>query len=241
MSKRIGKWTKFWVEGYALTTLLTAINPDTQYDTIDVGGFTQDKYYLAARGDSSLGIEGFFSDTAGETHTALSGIASGTAASVVTVAIGNNATPTVGDPSISMTAQQLDYVGTPNLNEAVAVSANFKTGLDQVLDYGVLLCDATITANGNQSSVDQSTSSAAGGVGYFHITALSAGDTITINIQDSADDAAWADLITCTLDGTAVDGERVTVAGTVNRYVRAEYVVTGSGVSFPIAVAFKRY
>jgi len=240
MAKRLGKFTKVWIEGYALTTLLTTAPVSNTYEEIEVGAFGQDKYYLAGRSDASLTVEGFFSDATGETHDALKSIASGSTTSIVTVAYGSNAVPTLGDPAACLSAQQLEYTSTPDLNGAIAINASFKPGRSQAVDFGKLLADETATANGNTSSIDDSSSSSAGAVGYFHIAALSAGDTITINIQDSTDDAAWADLVTCTLDGTAIDGERVAVAGNVDRYVRAEWVVTGAAISFPIAVSFVR-
>lgn len=240
MTKRLGKWVKVWLEGYALTTLLTEATTSNPFEEIEIGGFTQDKHYLAGRGDANLDINGFFSDTTGETHDALNSLASGSSAVVTTIAYGSNAAPAVGDVTLGLQGQQLTYNTTPDLNGPIGIEANIKAGTDQVIEYGVLLADATITANGNGASVDQSASSSNGGVGYFHITGLSAGDTITINVQDSPDDAVWADLVTCTLDGTAIDGERVAVTGTVDRYIRAEYVVTGSSISFPIVVSFVR-
>ncbi|MEM7343003.1 MAG: hypothetical protein AAF485_02060, partial [Chloroflexota bacterium] len=106
--------------------------------------------------------------------------------------------------------------------------------------WGKLLADASVTANGHQASVDNGVSTSNGGVGILHILGLSAGDTITVKIQDSADDAAWSDLLTFTLDGSAIGAERVAVSGTVERYTRASYTVAGSSVSFPIAAAFIR-
>lgn len=241
MSKRAGKWTKFWVGGYHLSTLLTGIETNLAHAEQEAGGFTQDMQYLLGRGDSGININGLFSDTTGETHDALSTIASGSAASIITVAYGNNALPAVGDPTSSLQAQKLNYVANPNLDGLVAINAKFKTGLiDQILDNGILLADATVTANGNQASVDNGALTNNGGIGYLHITGLSAGDTITVLIEDSPNDSTWATLITFTLDGTALDAERVAVSGAVDRYVRASYTVTGAAISFPIAVAFKR-
>ncbi len=239
MSKRIGKFTKIWVEQYHLSTLLSSVSPSTSFDEVETGGYTQNKMYLAARGDGTISVEGFFSDTANETHDALKSLSSGGTSSIITAAYGANALPIIGDSAVSFDSQQLDYTTTPDLNGAIMVSAEFKAR-GVVPEYGVLLADATITATGNQSSYDQTSQTTGGAVGYLHITSLSAGDTITVVIQDSPDDAAWADLVTFTLDGTAVGAERVAVAGTVDRYVRAEYSVTGSGVSFPIVVNFAR-
>ena len=187
-----------------------------------------------------LNLEGMFDDASNTTHDALKSVASGSTASVVTVALGNNAAPTVGDPAFCMQCQQLEYNSTPDLNGMIGVSATFKAGTDQVVEWANLLADTTVTANGQQSSYDHGAQTTNGGVGYLHITDTSAADTIAVLIEDSANDSTWATLIAFTIDGTSADAERVAVSGTVDRYVRASYTVTGSAISFPIVVAFHR-
>ncbi len=233
---QLGKWLRVWCAGYDLTTDLIGVTPDTTYDELESGGFTEDKWYQAGRGDGTIQLEGFLIPAT--TETAFKAIATNVE-KIVSAAFGNNALPTIGSPVVSLAAQQVNYLATPDLNGLIKVSATFKA-LNSITEWGKLLADATITANGSQASLDNGASSSDGGVGWLHIAALSAGDTITVVIQDSPDDAAWADLITFTLDGTAITSERLTVAGTVDRYTKAEYTVIGSGVSFPIMVSFKR-
>lgn len=237
--KKAGKWVRVFIEGYDLTTDLTSVPYSNTGQKVDVGGYTQDMSYLIARRDGVIVLDGFFNEDTNRTHTALKTLAEGNVSHLVSEAIGDNALPTVGDMTLHLSGAQATYLVNPDLSAAVAVNAEYAAKGTPV-EYGKLLADATITANGNQASVDNAASSANGGVGYLHITALSAGDTITVLIEDSADDAAWATLITFTLDGTALDAERLTVSGTVDRYVRASYTVTGATISFPIAVGFIR-
>lgn len=89
----------------------------------------------------------------------------------------------------------------------------------------------------NEASVDQDASSSNGAVANLHVTAFTGTDAV-IKIQDSANDADWADLITfTTVDG--VTSERATVAGSVDRYVRA-IVASGTFSSVTFAVSFAR-
>ena len=233
---RIGKWTKIWAGGYHLSTYSRDVAPQSAADEIEVGGYTQDKQYMTGRLDGSITIDGFFETTS---HTALKTV--GNTAVPVSIALGNNATPATGDPAFCLNSVETNYTSTPDLNGYVGLNVNFKTKSGKGLEIGTLLLDDTVTADGNGSSVDNGASSSNGGVGYLHITATSSGDTIAVTVQDSPDDAAWSDLVTFTIDGSAVAGERVEVTGTVNQYVRAEYDVTGTDVSFPIAVSFVRY
>lgn len=237
---RLGKWAKIWVEGWNLTTKSTNVSIEDLHDEIPNDAYTQDHRYLAGQADGNITLDGYLDDAAGSTHDALKTIANNTS-KLVTVALGNNATPAVGDPTASMNCQQMEYTNNPDLTAQMAVNAVFKNrGTTYGMEWGLLLADTTVTANGNQASVDNGASSADGGVGYLHILALSAGDTITVLIEDSPNNSDWSTLITFTLDGTALDAERLTVAGTVDRYVRVSYTVAGASISFPIAVAFKR-
>lgn len=237
MSQR-GKHTKIWVEGYHLTTRLSDIKASSNYDEPEVGGYSRDKEYMKARAEAAIGLDGYFDKTTGSTHDALKN--AGTDGNViVTVALGNNAAPTLGDLTASLIAEQFNYQPNSDLNGVIAVHADMKSK-GYPLEFGILLADTTVTANGQQTSVDNSAGTTAGGVGFLHILGLSSGDTITVKIQHSTDNSSWSDLITFTLTGSAIDAERVAVTGTVNRYVRASYTVSGSSISFPIAVAFVR-
>jgi len=205
-------------------------------DEVEASGFTQDHGYVLAQKDAAITLDGYF-----ETDSTAA-LNSPSNTEHLTVAYGNNALPAVGDITQSIRGAQSTYSAGSAKDGLQTVNATLKPaqGINTPAEFGVLLADATISANGNQASVDNGASSANGGVGYLHITALSAGDTITVLIEDSPDNAIWSTLITFTLDGSALAAERLTVGGTVDRYVRASYTVTGTAISFPIAAAFIR-
>jgi hypothetical protein len=232
-----GKHTKIWVGGYHLTTQIKDIKLNVTADEIEESGYGQDHSTLKGQFNSDITLDGYFNPNTGSTHDAL--VAIGDTAVLVSTVFGENAAPTLGDIAVNLQAQQTTYEVAPDLADVIAASGAFKAkGI--AAEFGVLLADATISANGQQTGVDEGAASANGGVGVLHILALSAGDSITVKIQDSADNVNWADLITFTLDGAAIGAERVEVTGAVDQYVRASYTVTGSGVSFPIAVIFIR-
>jgi hypothetical protein len=237
--KKAGKWCRVFVEGYNLTTKVRNVPLSSTYNKVESGGFTQDMAYLIGRGDGAITLGGLFDDTDNSTHEALQLLASGNTTQLVTVAIGDNALPAQGDITASLQATQATYVVTPDLNDIVSVSAEY-AAKGVPIEWGVLLDDDTITGDGSTSSLDQGGQTTNGAVGYCHITALSAGDTITVVIEDSANDADWSTLITFTLDGTALDAERIEVSGTIDQYVRVTYTTTGTGISFPVAVALIR-
>lgn len=117
-------------------------------------------------------------------------------------------------------------VGTP---VGSAVSFDLSAQTDGFTDFGVSLKDlAAVTSDTNETSHDNSASTASGGVGHLHVTAFSGFTSVVFKIQHSTDNSSWNDLVTFTT-ATAVTGERIAVSGTVNRYLRATADVTGTG------------
>jgi len=79
----------------------------------------------------------------------------------------------------------------------------------------------------------------AGGVGYQFISAFSGFSGFIGKIRMSPDDITYADAITFTNVTTSPAAERLTVAGTIDRYLCFNGDVTGSGSITPF-VGFKR-
>ena len=100
---------------------------------------------------------------------------------------------------------------------------------------------AVRTATGNSASVDNSASSASGGSGYLQITAASGtSPTLAAVLQHSTDDTTFATLASFTMAGS-IGAERVTVSGTVNRYIRVNATIGGSSSpSLTYTVGFSR-
>ena len=85
-----------------------------------------------------------------------------------------------------------------------------------------------VTVGGTGGTVVQA-NSLAGGVGYQQVTALSGFSGFVGTVRDSADDMTYGDLVAFANVTSAPSAERVTVAGTVERYLAFEGDVTGSG------------
>lgn len=122
--------------------------------------------------------------------------------------------------------------------------------VDGVMDIGVSLHDNTAeTGTINSTGVDESASTAFGGVAHLHVTAINA-SSVVIKVQHSSDDITYADLITFTTvtgltyerKGTATDPEALGDTTTVNRYVRsAVTTLTGTSITFVVVFARRGY
>jgi hypothetical protein len=94
---------------------------------------------------------------------------------------------------------------------------------------------------------DNGASSTNGASAYIQMTSLVLGGftNIIFKARHSTDNVAYSDLITFTAitTGAVGVGQRLAVAGTINRYVRTEYDFTGagSGQSVTFMMAFMRF
>lgn len=236
---RKGLYLEIWLDGYKLTPLSTEVTPAIEYETIEAGAYNSPvKQYICGRGEGSIDFNGLFDSTAtGASHEALkvAGIDK-----VAGIAYGNNAAPAQGDIACGMPVHQASYNVSADLGGTIAAKAALKS-IGTPLEWGVLLANLTgVSADGNTASIDDGASSANGAAAYLFVSGVSAGDTVQVKVQDSPDDSTWADLITFTADGSAIDGERAEVSGSVDRYVRVLYDVTGTGVDIDFAVVFCR-
>jgi hypothetical protein len=222
------------LDEFDVSSYFTQASVVKQAQTVNVTTFgNDDKLYIAGQGSGSLSLNGVWDGDAGAVDATLEA-ALGTD-TVITVGIGGSAT--LGGPAILLQALNTGYQIRPTVTDAVRITAG-ATANGGVRVAGVFLQPLeaeTTTFNG--TSVDNGASSAFGGVGHVHVTAFS-GNTATVKIQDSANDADWADLITFT-EIAGVGSERLSVSGQVDQYLR--FAITADDfTSMTIACSFAR-
>lgn len=239
MATRKGLYLEFWLDGYKLTPLASEVTPSIEFETIEAGAYNNPvKQYLCGRGEGSLEFSGFFDSTlTGATHEALKLVG---VDKVAGVAWGDNAAPAMGDIACGMPVHQSSYTVSADLNGLLAAKAALKS-IGTPLEWGTLLANLTgVSADGNTTAVDQLAASSAGASAYLFVTGVSASDTAVIKVQHSTNNSTWTDLITFAANASVITAERAEVSGTVNRYVRVFYDVTGTGISINFAVIFCR-
>lgn len=107
-------------------------------------------------------------------------------------------------------------------------------------DYGVSLHDLTAeTADASGSSVDGTAASSNGGAGHLHVTAFSGFTGLDVIIEDSANNSTWSTILTFST-ATGQTSERQAITGTVRRYVRCSWDVTGTPGSVTFSCGFAR-
>ena len=231
MAFRHGKDTVVFGDDAALTGQLNQFSATRSQQVVSTNVFgTSDQEFIAGMYESSLSVNGLWE--AATSDTELWGHATANVILPVTVGHGD----TLGNRAILFNGFLDDYSIQGPVNDAVRLSATFTGSAATRLGVNLHPLGAE-TTTGAESSVDQGASSANGGVANLHVTAFT-GTDCTIKIQDSANDADWADLITFTTV-SGVTSERATVTGTVDQYVRVN-ITAGTFSSVTFAVAFAR-
>lgn len=147
----------------------------------------------------------------------------------------------IGSPVASVIARQVNY--DPNREASGALSFSGSTQSDGYgLEWGEQLTAGikTDTTATNGTGYDGLASSVFGGQAYLQVFALT-GTSVTVKIQDSADNVTFADVTGLTFTAATVAGaQRLQTlnSATVRRYVRA--ISTGTFSNAQFAVSFVR-
>jgi hypothetical protein len=221
-----GKNATVLANGYNLSPYFNSVTASGSSDTAEVSTFgNASKAYIPGMRDATFSVEGYYDASAGAVDETLSAIL-GTETVWTTVmsadAIGARG---YAANTISTTVETGAEIG-----GAVTVSAEGQStnGLDAIV---VLHALGAETASGTGTQVDNGAATTGGAAGYLHVTAVSGTPSITAKVQHSSDGTTWADLITFTAVTTANASERIAVTGTVNRYTRALWTISGGSPS----------
>lgn len=232
------KNTSVLVDGYDLSHYFDTADTDQKLAALDTTTFgSQAKTFTAGLADGAMSLGGVFDGSANAVDQVLQAALSSTSDHVITICpIGAG---TLGNVAKIAQAIETDYKVSGAVASVVKTTATIQT--DGGAFGGLVLHPLQAeTATNNGTAIDNGASSSNGGVANLHVTAES-GTTpsITVKVQHSADNTTWADLITFNA-ATAIGGQNLPVTGTVNRYVRAYWTISGTTPSFTFALAFAR-
>lgn len=198
------------------------------------------KTYISGLADGTVSLSGYLDDAGEGVNTIAAVVADTREKRPITV--GHSGGLVDGAACHIADSMATSFEVTSAVADVVEVSAEFQAdgGVwgGHLLEALQSISTATTT---NGTPVSNGASSANGAHATLHITANAADDTTIVTVQDSADGAAWVDLITFTTVATGTTtSEYKSVAGTVDSYLRAETVTAGSGaVVVTVAAARK--
>lgn len=216
-----GKNALVLMDGRNMSEFFSTATTSGSADTAEVTTFgASSKAYIPGVKDATVSVEGYFAGGVDEVDQTLGAVTGGDG--VWTVVFGDalgargNASAVVGT----------SYEIGAEVGGAVSVSAEGQstTGTDGVV---VLHALAAETSTGTGTQVDGTAATANGSACYLHVSELSG--TLTVKVQHSADGSVWVDLATFSPSG--VSGARAATTGTVNRYLRASWTISGTSPS----------
>jgi hypothetical protein len=227
MPYRHGKNTKVLVGGYDLSAYFNEASVSEMVETGETTTFgTSAKTYITGLTDGTVSISGMFDGATGAVDAVLSSVLGSDTAVVFSVAPEGLA---ITRRLYAGESRATSYEISSPVADVVSVSGELQvTG---GVGNSVSLCDlASVSASGNGTAVDNTASTSNGGVAVLHVTANAHNNTSVFKVQHSADNSTWADLATfTTVATTVVTAEKVAVTGTVNRYLRAQRTLAGTG------------
>ena len=233
------------IDGYnMLSNKITGLREKISSELTDGTGIGDTFTEQYPTGVASLEVvqEGaFFDTTTNYSHDALSGSVPSSPQATARVLCVGFAGQTIGYPFVGFEgtySSEYEVVAElGNLQKAnVTYSMTGARSAGVILEKLVTKTDSWDTTS---TSVDNSASTSAGGVGFMQCTAASGFSGFVGKIRHSADDTTYSDLLLFTDNVTAPFAERVSVSGTVNRYLSFTGIVSGTG-SITIFAGFSR-
>lgn len=243
MAKLAGDHVQVLVGGYELTGDSNKLMFDDSYATFDQTTFGDEVVnYILGQRTMKVEHSGFMNAVAGRSHPVLKGIDVNGAISII---MGQNASPVVGDPMYSLLTQQEKYQAMPENGKVIPFNANFPNR-GELGGWGVALAvPTTFTNTSNGSAVNNGAASSNGGAGFLHILQAAGTDTYSIVIEGSATGAFGGEettLATFTANASELASERASISGTIPQYTRWKATRTGSaGDTVEIAVSLVRF
>ena len=213
--------------GFNLTPFSKGLDLEPSVDTAETTTFgLSSKTYITGLKDAKVSLEGILDGAAAGNDARLFTdlVAVATAGLVGTSFPQGDA---LGNFGYAFKAYDVGMnVSTPVADVSqLTTSFQVEGGAERVISHHAFGAEAGAV---NSASIDNAASSATGGVGYLQADGGGSSLTSIWKVQHSVDNVAWVDLITfATVTNATRTSERLTVAGTVNRYTRA----TGSGTT----------
>jgi len=237
MAKSSGLGDRWYVGGYDLsgdTQTLKMNAPQKMNDGTDITLLASAR--IPAVRDGAMSWVSYYDPASA--HPVLSALPTGDV--LVTYANG----PVLGNVSACMIGKQVNYDPTRAADGSLLFAVDAVAN-GYAMEWGNLLTAGvrTDTAATNGTSFDAGASSAFGCQAYLQVTAFT-GTDVTVKLQDSADNASFADLAGAAFaQVTGAPGfQRVATsnAATVRRYVRASTVTSGGFTSASFVVTLVR-
>lgn len=235
MAKRTGLGDNLYVAGFDLSGDIGSLSriggghAVQEVTGIDKSAFER----VGLLRDGAVEYSAFFNDAANQAHPRLSTLP--TTDQILSYCRGT----TLGNPAAAMVGKQINYDPTRAADGALTIAVQAQAN-GFGIEWGRQLTAGKRTDSGatNGASIDTTASAAFGLQAYLHVFAFT-GTSVTVTIEDSADNIAFAAVTGAAFTAaTGITSERIQTArdATVRRHLRAVTSGTFSNAVFAVAV-----
>jgi len=247
--RTVVKWANVFVDGYDMTGYSRTFGPLTwmveEADSTTLGEVVK----TAMAGPASINI-GTLNTVLDNTSIASHALLNAQAVRKIMLPLGIRAAPAQGDPAFVGVLGQNSFYSELSNDTTVNISAGFSGWSTEAVSllYGnpwasLLAAKVARTAVNSSGGVDDYGGVSTTRGGYMMYQLFSSNGTVTLKTQDSADNSAFADLVTsASLNASVTPAADITVLGataTVRRYLRWQ-LVFGTATTATFALAFVR-
>jgi hypothetical protein len=224
-----GDHVQVLVGGFELTGDMNRIGVADRHTMHDVTAFSDAAHrFIAGQRQITLDHAGYLNAQAARSHPVLRG---SEVSGVVSLLVGQNTAPIVGDPAFSLSMLQGRYQAMPEVSRVVPFKAQL-VGRGTAGGWGrVLANNATFTNSTDGTAVDNGAATSSGGAAFLHILQAAASDTYAISVQGATDAGFTTGVVTLatfTLNAAQVNSERIAITGSIPQYTRWRAVRTGA-------------
>lgn len=235
-----GKNAKIYANGYStlrnyLQKISLSMSAESPEDTV-IGATARSR---VADGivDGSISLDGNYDDTASASMAQVEAVLGSQDVVYNVLPFGDSA---LGDYGLGLITVNNDFKITGSYDDKVSFSA----GGDVSGGHGIevtrtLVPLAAKTTSSNSTTLDNSAATTNGGSAYIHCTAATALTSIVVTIKGSATGSFGGEettIGTFTTITAANNAERIDFSGTVPRYIRAYWTLTGTSATIFVAL-----
>ncbi len=230
-----GKNAKVLLNGVDISGDLNTITPKMSNNLVDYATFGVIGYkHLPGLGEDEVSFEALYNSTSADVVNTLKTLTSTGYAMMVALS------STVGGVAFAVDQVKVkDNSIKSVVTDINRLTANFVTH-DYPFEPCVLLTTGLQTVSGNNAggSIDNGASTNAGATAYLQMAYLSTG-TFTISLDTAPDNVTWLPVwVSAVISSGRTYTERISLASTVDRYVRIAWLVTSTAT---FMLAFDRY
>jgi hypothetical protein len=234
-SPKHGSKAEVYFNGYDLSIYLSGATTGRSRDKAEATTFkSKTKRYTYGLSDPTMALDGYYDGNKARVDEVMYAALDGEEGVLTHFPYGAG----LGARGVSMLSMTTKYEVKSEIGSTVGISIEGSAGPSGLIDNVLGLAqDVVVSAAGQSLSVDYGVTN--GKVGLVTVHGITTGGTLTVTLQDSADNTTFADVATVTFTGGSVpnplrQGKRALTTNPMRRYARV--IWSGAGTILIAAV-----